>query len=293
MALEKSWEAVRVPFTANGTLQGVIEVADTTGFFNKSLVLLTSSTQPNLSVEVKYVLSETELIVGPIGKGINAPPINVSAYLVSDNAIISAAFQPKPSGPTPDEIIKAVYQRDPTVAIRTFAVDYWGNGYTPSNPLPVAFTSEMPNVVMVASGDGSGNELKVNADGSINAVIAGGTGASEVNISVFNEITSVPSGVATLVASYTVPMAVTNSYLQRIEMSGENIAVFDIQINSVVSARKRTYWGDFNAVSVFISDEPTRGLSLNPEDVVQVWVIHMRPSAADFEARIQAVEVTE
>jgi hypothetical protein len=202
-------------------------------------------------------------------------------------------MQVKPSGPPPDEIIKAVYQRDPTVAIRTFNVDFFGNGYSNSNPLPVAFTSSFPNVVKIASGDGSGNEVKVNADGSINVITQTGTGGVEVIKSVFNEITSVPSGISTLVATYTVPMAVTNSYLQRIEMSGENVATFDIQINSVVSARKRTYWGDFNAVSEFISDEPTRGLSLNPEDVVQVWVIHNRPSAADFEARIQAVEVTE
>jgi len=135
MALEKSWQAVTQAFTANGTTLGVVTVADATGFFNKQLVMLTSNTQPNLSLEVK-VVTPTTITVGPIGKGINTKT-DISAYLASDSAAISAPAQPIPSGPTPDEIIKAVYQRDPSVAIRTVMVDSFGNIYNDSNPLPI------------------------------------------------------------------------------------------------------------------------------------------------------------
>ena len=292
MALEKSWAAVRQGFTADGTSLGVVQVADATGYFNKMQVLLTSNTQENLSLEVKVVIGPNSVIVGPVGTGINKIQ-DVSAFRVADNAIISAAKQIIPAGPTPDEIIKAVYQRDPTVAIRTIMVDTFGDQYDSNNPLPVAFSASFPNVVKIADGGGSGNEVKVNADGSINVVTATGTGAVEVVNSVFNAITNVASNVSTLVATYTVPLIVTNSYLQRVEISGDNIATYDIQINGVVSARKRTYWGGgLNAVSSFITDEPSRGLILQPNDVVTVFVIHQRPYVGAFEARIQSLEVT-
>jgi len=124
MAIEKSFDAVSQPFTANGTAQGIITVADASGFYAKQKVTLTSNTQPALQLEVRRV-TPTTIQVGHPGTPFNGPYADVSAYTVADSATATAPEQVKPVL-KPDEIIQAVYARDPAVALRTLQVNKFG-----------------------------------------------------------------------------------------------------------------------------------------------------------------------
>lgn len=126
MAFEKFLKAVSSkPFSADGNVRGEIAVASATGLKVKQKVLLTSGTQPTLEVEVKRVFSGTLFAVGPTDGTIN-DRTDISAYLLADGAAVTANFQKRVSIPL-KEIGRAVYEEEPTVAIRTVQVDQYGN----------------------------------------------------------------------------------------------------------------------------------------------------------------------
>lgn len=133
--------------------------------------------------------------------------------------------------------------------------------------------------VAIATPDG--DFLEINADGSINVVVQ--NTVSGTITTQYNEITSIVSGVTTLITSY---VAGTDEFLQKVEFSGSNIAEYELRINSVTQDKKRTYFGsslngnfDFNS-----------GLSLVSGQSVQIYVVHDRPFVGDFNARIQILE---
>lgn len=133
--------------------------------------------------------------------------------------------------------------------------------------------------------------VKVNADGSINAnvtLIPPTPTVSNV-ISSFNSVSSVSSSVLTTINTYTVPVGKTG-FLALVETSGTNIAQFEIYINNVLNAVRRTYFGsDLNELFEYKSIEDA-GLQLAAGDTVKVKVIHFRPTVGDFEARILVSE---
>lgn len=103
--------------------------------------------------------------------------------------------------------------------------------------------------------------------------------------SIFNEILLVASGSTQRISSYTVPFG-RIAKLQRVEMSGDNIATFDVKINTLTFSRKRTYFGGpYTAVSE-LSFHP-----LAAGDLVEVYVYNFRNTVGNFEARIQYIEV--
>jgi hypothetical protein len=133
----------------------------------------------------------------------------------------------------------------------------------------------------VAIADPDGDFLEVNPDGSINVVIRTPGVANLKNY--YSESNSVGTGITTLVASYT---ASNGDFLQKIEFSGTNIAEFELVINGVTQDKKRTYFGaalngtfDFN-----------EGIKVPAGQIIQVFAVHDRPSAGDFNARIQILE---
>lgn len=139
----------------------------------------------------------------------------------------------------------------------------------------------------IAIHDSQGDELAINTDGSINTVISASNPGELV--SVYNEVTAVAASVLTTVQTFTAPVAKV-TYLQKIEVSGTNIAEYRIEINNVVQDKKRTYFGaELNLKFMFV--ELGTGLALAVGDVVTVKVIHARPDVGDFNSRIQVVEV--
>lgn len=188
--LEKRFAAVTPQAViANGTTDGKITVQDTGLFKVKQKVFLYSNTQQSRdNLEIKKVLNETEMIIGP-----EKTPIHVysdmSDFLVSDSSFIGSNEQFRPSIPI-EEISRAVYDEEPTVALRSSLVDKTGNKYGTENPFPVQLTDgsvnigtvnaelevqlshkdNYPDVGDVADSVRIGNgvyELKVNSDGSI------------------------------------------------------------------------------------------------------------------------------
>lgn len=110
-----------------------------------------------------------------------------------------------------------------------------------------------------------------------------GPGASSKSF--YNEVTSVATSVITTVLTYTVP-ALTTAVLNTIDVSGTNIAQFQVEVNTVVIDKKRTYFsGPFNEVFNFNGSVP-----LLAGDIVRVRVIHTRPFVGDFNARLTVSE---
>jgi len=138
MAIERAWEAVpEQPFTANGSTWGLVTIANTAGFRVKQVAAITSESLPPLPVQVKIVISETEMIVGSVDNKIaNWPPLNISAYTLDIEAAISAQRQPK-NNIMVEDALKAAYEADPVVALRSFGVDQYGNPWSQDNPMPV------------------------------------------------------------------------------------------------------------------------------------------------------------
>lgn len=139
MAIEKRWSAIapRV-FVANGSSIGKITVASTRKFKTKQEITVTATGEDSLPLEIKRVLSKTELIVGP-----RKTPLDqftdLSAYTTAKSAAISALEQYRPSIPA-QEHERAVYEEEPVVAKRIYLVDDIGESFNEDNPLPVLAT---------------------------------------------------------------------------------------------------------------------------------------------------------
>lgn len=303
MAFEKRWESVPpTNFTSNGTAQGIVTIAATFGFKVKQKVFVASSTQTTLFLEVKRVLSLTQLIVGPEGKITDTA--DISLYTSADTANLYALEQPRPSIPQ-TEYERAVFEEEPTVAKRVVFVDQLGDFYDDANPLPIAFSGpiNIGQVRIVAADDDphagdlhssvrvndGTNDLKVNNDGSINVIVTSG-GGSGIVFSTFVQSLAVPINATEVLIKYTVPAGKTD-YLLKVDVSGSNIATYDILLNGNAFARKRTYFGgDLSQVFNF-GDNNANAFKLVAGDILKVQVTNFRPSAGDFEARIQYIEV--
>jgi hypothetical protein len=149
MAIEKLWETVPTQlFVTNGGVGGQATIISTVGVKVKQKIFIGSNTQPQIQLEVKSVLNETDLILGPIGAPIRGAgsTIDLSLYTTADNSYFRADSQVRPSIVFSD-VNRAVYEEEPTVAIRTFNVDHLGRRYSIQNPLPVQVSnSQSPTI---------------------------------------------------------------------------------------------------------------------------------------------------
>lgn len=152
--------------------------------------------------------------------------------------------------------------------------------------------SDGDSVLVVGTEDatttGTQHVLKINPDGSVNANVTIVPSSPLIVKSTFNAITSVSSGILTTILSYTVPVGKTD-YLDHIEVSGDNIANFEVYINNVLNARQRTAFTNFNALFEYQVDSEV-GYKLIAGTLLQVKVLHNRPSLGNFEARIVYAE---
>lgn len=169
MASERTWNAVPpVLLTANGTPIGLLQVTDTAGFYyGMQATLKNNATQ--LTVYVGLVVDSTHLWVRAQK---NSPDYNVdlSAFTTATASTISAAVQNKSSVPMESRLL-ATYETDPVDAWRIIPVDSYGNHYTDSNPLPVAFDGTVSiGDVHILGPAPDNNELNVNPDGSLDTV---------------------------------------------------------------------------------------------------------------------------
>jgi len=142
MAFEKRYAAIAARlFVSDGQANGNIELPTTSSFKVKQKVVVTASGEPNQELEVKAVFSDTILKVGPISGNIRQG-FNLSAYTVVKNAAILADEQPR-AGITGDEIRRAVYDEEPTMAYRNVMVDEFGRYWDKENRFPVDIGAEI------------------------------------------------------------------------------------------------------------------------------------------------------
>lgn len=133
-------------------------------------------------------------------------------------------------------------------------------------------------------GDGSGNFLSINPDGSINFTPVSYTTQNTKNF--YNSIAAVPANTLSTIVSYTVPSG-KKAILQIANASGENISKYHILLNGNILQTKRSYFGgDLNIEFKF-----QQGFNLKSNDIVEIETIHTRPSTSNFEANIQIIEV--
>lgn len=133
-------------------------------------------------------------------------------------------------------------------------------------------------------GDGEGDYVAVNDDGSINTNEE--LALDEETVSVYDEIAALPSGAESAIVTYTVPVDKI-AFLYWIEASGENIARFKVAVNGDVIATRRTHHGSGLTTEFNFSTPNKRTYVLQPGDILTVKALHNRPQSGDFEARVE------
>lgn len=135
MAFERKWEQVLpVNLISDGGENGLITVSSTDGFKVKQIAVLKADNVPTINVQIKRVISPTQMYVGPSGSNIESRS-DVSQYTVALNASIEAAEQERPNIPQVEHE-RAVYEEEPVLAKRVVLVDKFGGRIDEENPIP-------------------------------------------------------------------------------------------------------------------------------------------------------------
>jgi hypothetical protein len=144
MAIERKWD--RIPpraFALNGGANGSVFLNSTRNFKVKQKVVVSATGLPDLPLEVKRVISPTQLIVGPVSSKMTERQ-DLSDYLTSINPTIRAEEQDRPGIPT-EQHERAVYAEEPIMAKRTISVDEYGNYYNDANPVAIKLPDSTTN----------------------------------------------------------------------------------------------------------------------------------------------------
>lgn len=138
----------------------------------------------------------------------------------------------------------------------------------------------------VRIGNGTGNFLAVNNDGSINVDVTGST--AYTNIVQYGEVDSVALGGTETVLTYTVPSG-GSFYLVRVSFSGDCLGEFDLLINSATNMKKRLTYSEFNA-SFNYGTSALPGYLLSSGTTIQVVSTNYSPiNIASFNATLEGV----
>ena len=136
---EKKWlRKLPVSFTSNGTTDGIVTISNSATYRVKMEVIIRSSTQQPVILEIKRVINNTQFYVGPI----NRPIIeysDISNFLVADGANIEVPEQNRSKVPE-EQVERITFEEDPINARRVFLVDEYGDQIDDNNPLPVTAT---------------------------------------------------------------------------------------------------------------------------------------------------------
>ena len=126
--------------TVDGNSSGDLQTNESSRFKVGMKVQIGSNSQPPRSFEIKRIVGSV-ISVGPVGSRIHERS-DISMFLVADLAFISAQEQDR-SRQSPDEVLRYVYEEEPTVAVRSHLVDKSGEPFGSSdNPLNTSLTYE-------------------------------------------------------------------------------------------------------------------------------------------------------
>lgn len=131
------------------------------------------------------------------------------------------------------------------------------------------------------------NEVLPNDDGSINvkAEIVDSISVNKETTNVFGQSLLLASGADDIIVSYIVPLAKT-FFLQAVEYGGQNIATYEVLVDGIVVARKRTWFNGTLSDAFDFESYGNQGLELSAGQEIELKVYNFRPDAADFEGRI-------
>lgn len=107
--------------------------------------------------------------------------------------------------------------------------------------------------------------------------------------SVFFDEAAVAYNVPTELASFIVPFSKFNGVL-RVDVTGQNTAVYDILINGDQVARTRTSYFNTFSNTILFGNGPGDALTLSAGTEMVVMVTNLVNSPSDFECRIQYLE---
>lgn len=144
---------------------------------------------------------------------------------------------------------------------------------------------------IIGTKDKDGRGITSTASGSIRAMDVNVISSVSIPVEdynaiyLFNDISSVAPSVETAIVSYTVPVGKTAT-ISLCELSGTNIATFNLYVDSTLISRKRTFFGNLNSDMQFTN----KGYELTAGQVVLLKVIHTRSYNGDFEANLQIKE---
>lgn len=145
MAIERKWEHIPPrAFALNGGADGSVYLATTRNFKVKQKVAISATGLPNLSLEVKRVISPTQLIVGPVSSKMSDKQ-DLSFYTLATSPTIRAEEQDR-SGIPLEQHERAVYAEEPIMAKRSILVDEFGEYYSKENPLPIDIEMAVENL---------------------------------------------------------------------------------------------------------------------------------------------------
>lgn len=140
----------------------------------------------------------------------------------------------------------------------------------------------------VTIGDPDDDILDIQPDGSI--IVKPGVNTNLSGLKKYNEVTAVANGVETVVVTHTAIVGRT-TYLQKVYVSGDNMAKYRVKLNGTTIETARTYFGGEIDREIPFDGDKNPGLPLTVGDIVTVTVEHDRPDSADFNGRIQYLEV--
>ena len=312
MAVERKLKVIGpVAFSVDGGSNGLVTVAEACRFKVKASIVITANSLPTLTLEVKRVLSETTVLVGPAGNILARS--DISAYTVALGSTIFQPEQDRPGIPF-EQHQRATYEEEPTLANRSILVDECGEFYTKENPFQVQLSDGSINIGTVNAdvdvqltdkesalgendydivriGDGE-DQLAVNPDGSINVNLIQSPPNVERSLNIYDEALSVVSGSETLIVNFNANVSTKKYSIQRVEFTGEQIAIYRLYVNGQNIATKRTHHGSGLSGTFEFIGGSQEGIFLATGDLVELKVLHNRVSAGDFEGRIQIFEVS-
>lgn len=187
------------------------------------------------------------------------------------------------------------------ILLKDFANDHFVNSITGNTSL-VGSINTLRTVRFETSVSGSASGSVVGKVSRVVSVLEGleqtQTVTGNVAISYFNpdyavssmfaDLTDVASGIDSTIIDYTVPSG-NVFYLSKVEFGGSNIAEYELLIDAVASARKRTNFGAPLSDQFDFMTSANIGIRLESGQNIKVNVNHQRPSSGDFEARILGV----
>lgn len=124
-------------------------------------------------------------------------------------------------------------------------------------------------------GDGSGNYLNINPDGSINVAF---TETARDYVLEYNEITSVPAATESIVITYTVPGSKQLLLKNSIVYVNADTDV-RLKINGSTKVKLQSNWTNRNI-------EFNQEVSLEAGDVLTITVVHSELNSQDYNASI-------